>query len=50
VKVIDDNAIDPGETIGITLTAGTGYTIGADSSATLTIGNVYRIFASLLLG
>jgi hypothetical protein len=44
VAVIDDNENDPGETVGVTLTAGTGYTIGAPSSATLTVGNVYRIF------
>jgi Metallo-peptidase family M12B Reprolysin-like/Calx-beta domain len=48
VLVIDDNAIDPNETVGITLTAGPGYTLGATSSATLTIGNVYRIFTALV--
>ena len=47
VAVIDDNENDPGETVGVTLTAGTGYTIGAPSRATLTVGNVYRIFAPL---
>jgi hypothetical protein len=48
VEVIDDEIVDPGETVGITLTAGTGYTTGAASSATLTIGNVYRVFTPLL--
>ena len=48
VVVIDDSAVDPDETVTITLTAGAGYTISTPSSATLTIGNVYRVFAALI--
>lgn len=44
VVVIDDNLADPNETIQITLHAGVDYAIGTRSSATLTIGNVYRVF------
>jgi hypothetical protein len=46
--VIDDSAVDPDETVAITLTAGVGYTISTSSSATLTIGTVYRMFAALI--
>jgi hypothetical protein len=48
VVVIADDADDPGETVGITLTAGPSYAIGTPSSATLTIGNVYRTFTALI--
>jgi hypothetical protein len=48
VVVIADDIVDPGETVGITLTAGTGYSVGATNTATLTIGNAYRVFLPLL--
>lgn len=37
VASIDDNAIDSGETVEITLTPGTDYTLGAENNATLII-------------
>jgi hypothetical protein len=48
VAVIDDTTIDPGETVAITLTAGAGYSIGTPSSATLMIGDAYRVFTPLI--
>lgn len=45
VVVLDDSIDDPGETMGIMLTAGPSYIIGSPSSATLTIGNIYRLHA-----
>lgn len=48
VVVIDDNIVDPGETVEVTLIAGTNYRVGTANKATLTIGNVYRVFAPVI--
>ncbi|GET43910.1 FG-GAP-like repeat-containing protein [Microseira wollei] len=37
VAPVNDAVIDPNETVGITLAAGTGYTVGAANNASLTI-------------
>ncbi|MFB2976907.1 FG-GAP-like repeat-containing protein [Microseira sp. BLCC-F43] len=37
VAPVNDAVVDPNETVGITLAAGTGYTVGAANNASLTI-------------
>jgi len=37
ITVLDDNVEDPAETIILTITAGTGYAVGAQASTTVTI-------------
>ena len=37
VNVIDNNAVESNETVGVTLVGGAGYTVGSPSSATVTI-------------
>jgi hypothetical protein len=44
VTVLDDTLVDPNETIGLTLTTGTGYAPGTPANASLTIGDLYHIF------
>ena len=39
VTPVDDSAVEPSETVIVTVAAGTGYTVGASSSATVTIAD-----------